>query len=91
MIRLGRLQSWQSVSSCLRPYSVDNAPRPFSEIPTPKGAVPFLGHAWRLMRPETFSIEMKKMFNEVNGPIYRLKAPGIIKIETCNKFNLLHV
>ncbi len=90
----GRKSSWQSVSS-LRPYSADNAPKPFSEIPTPKGAVPLLGHSMRLMRPNSFSIEIKKMFNEVNGPIFRLKAPGIIfnlktveiEVETCCIFN----
>ena len=59
-------------------YSSDNAsPKPFSEIPSPGGALPVLGHYLRT-RKEPFSKEVEKMFKEVDGPIFRLNVFGML-------------
>ena len=58
--------------------SLGNAARPFSEIPTPGGAIPFLGHLSLLRKfgnlEDTFKVS-KELFNEF-GSIVRLKTPG---------------
>ena len=51
------------------------SPKPFSEMPSPKGSVPLLGHYFRIRNG--FSEETKRMFEEVNGPIFKLKVPGM--------------
>ena len=58
-------------------YSSDNAsPKPFSEIPSPGGALPVLGHYLRTRKE--FNKELEKMFKEVDGPIFRLNVFGML-------------
>ena len=57
--------------------SLGNAARPFSEIPTPGGAIPFLGHL-SLLRKFGNGDDMTKVSRELFkefGPIVRLKTP----------------
>ena len=47
-------------------------------IPSPKGALPFLGHSlliMRKMRKQSFSEILEQFFKEL-GPLIRLKLPG---------------
>ena len=68
------------------PAMKDETPKPFTEIPTPPGAVsllvrrtltnaiPLLGHYFN--SDSNFSELLFKMFQEVGGPIYQLKMGG---------------
>ena len=69
-------QKW--LSTGVRRYTSNGgtAPRPFSEVPSPKGALPLLGHALRVRKKESFSSQVKKMFDETGSPILKLKLPG---------------
>ena len=48
--------------------------KPFTEIPCPGGSLPVFGHYFRIRN--NFLQETDRMFEEVNGPIFRLKLPG---------------
>ena len=52
--------------------------KPFSEMPSPKGELPFLGHSYELKKKSDvmFSIMLDEFFKEL-GPIYRLNIPGM--------------
>ena len=69
-------QKW--LSTGVRRYTSNGgtAPRPFSEVPSPRGALPLLGHALRVRKKNAFSSEIKKMFDETGSPILKLKIPG---------------
>ena len=58
------------------PVMKDETPKPFSEIPTPSGAVPLLGHYFLLRSDSNFSELCFKMFQEVGGPIFWLNIAG---------------
>ena len=52
--------------------------KPIDSIPSPKGALPFLGHSlliMRKMRKQSFSEISEEFFKEL-GPLFRLKLPG---------------
>lgn len=53
------------------------SPRPFSDIPVPKGSLPVLGHYFRIK--DGFNTGVKKMFEEVRSPIFKLKLPGMTR------------
>ena len=58
------------------PVMKDETPKPFSEIPTPSGAVPLLGHYFLMRSDSNISELCFKMFQEVGGPIFRLNIAG---------------
>ena len=70
-------------------YSSDNvasaSPKPFSEIPSPGGALPVLGHYLRTRKE--FSKEIEKMFEEVDGPIFKLNVFGMLLRHLTAKYN----
>lgn len=52
--------------------------KPVDSIPSPKGAVPFLGHSLLIMKrmqKQNFSEILDQFFKEL-GPLIRLKFPG---------------
>ena len=58
------------------PVMKDETPKPFSEMPTPSGAVPLLGHYFLIRSDSNISELFFKLFQEVGGPIFRLNLPG---------------
>ena len=62
-----------SQSRLLRGYASN--PKPFSELPSPKGALPVVGHYFRIKNG--FNKAVQGMFEEVQSPIFKLKLPGM--------------
>ncbi len=62
----------------LRRYTNDitgASPKPFSEIPSPSGALPVLDHYFKTRNGLSKNVE--KMFEEINGPIFKIKVFGM--------------
>ncbi len=75
----------RSIRTHLRRYTNDitgASPKPFSEIPSPSGALPVLGHYFRIRNE--FSKNVDEMFEEINGPIFKIKIVGMSLNYTVN-------
>lgn len=88
---LSSLASTQSPVRLLS-TSVSHDVRPFSEMPSPKGKFPILGHLYEMMKRKEVmkSIVFDEFFKEL-GPIYKLELPG--KFNYCKPteaFRMVH-
>ena len=74
----------RSASAALAMEELQPKPKPYSEVPTPGGAVPLLGHVPLMRRnPGTKRFELfGRLFKEL-GPIFKFKLPGmnVIKLK----------
>ena len=67
---------WYSESITYADNSKTAAAKPLSAMPTPKGALPLLGHQLIIRKHNDNISNMFDHFFGVLGPIYRLKLPA---------------